>query len=175
MRKYVWLICLLTAILLSGCGRNGQMAEDVNLTEVHGAVKEAYGDDYIPNMLYDSRTISELFGLNEDMYEEIIAEGPMMSFSADTFVAVRAKEGKSDEVREALESYRSYLINDSFQYPTNMIKVQASRVEQRGNYVFFILLGTIPAQAEEQGENAVLQAAREQNKVAVDIIDSFFK
>ena len=57
------------------------------------------------------------------------------------------------------------------QYPMNQIKVQASRVEQVGNYVFFILLGDIPMEVEEKGEDAILAAAKEQAQIAVDAIN----
>ena len=37
----------------------------------------------------------------------------MISAHVDTFIAIKAKEGKGEEVEKALTSYRDYLINDS--------------------------------------------------------------
>ena len=36
------------------------------------------------------------------------------------------------------------------------------------------MLGTPSAEAEMEGEEAALESAREQNQIAVDVIDSFF-
>ena len=33
-----------------------------------------------------------MFGISEDLYEESIAEGPMISVHVDTFLAFKAKE-----------------------------------------------------------------------------------
>ena len=145
--------------------------KDVPVSEIQTAVKEAYGEAYIPSMDYDAQTLESIFGVKEDWYEEFIAQGPMMSAHVDTFVAIKAKEANVQDVVDALNSYREYLVNDSMQYPMNQIKIQASRVEQVGNYVFFILLGEIPTDAEDQGEDKMLEAAKEQAQIAVDAIN----
>lgn len=145
--------------------------KDVPVSEIQTAVKEAYGEAYTPNMDYDAQALESIFGVKADWYEEFIAQGPMMSAHVDTFVAIKAKEANVKDVVDALNSYRDYLVNDSMQYPMNQIKVQASRVEQVGNYVFFILLGEIPMEVEEQGDDAILTAAKEQAQIAVDAIN----
>lgn len=145
--------------------------KDVPVSEIQTAVKEAYGEAYIPGMDYDAQTLESIFGVKEDWYEEFTAQGPMMSAHVDTFVAIKAKEANVQDVVDALNSYREYLVNDSMQYPMNQIKIQASRVEQVGNYVFFILLGEIPTDVEDQSEDKMLEAAKEQSQIAVDAIN----
>ena len=57
----------------------------------------------------------------------------------------------------------------------NISKVQASEVVRHGDYVFFVMLGTASEEAQEQGEEAALQSAQEENKKAVDAINAFFE
>ena len=150
-------------------------AKEVDLDEIHTAVKEAYGDAYIPSMPFDGQMLDQMMGITEDMYENFIAEGPMISAHVDTFVAVKAKEGKGDEVKAALDSYRENLISNTMQYPMNMPKIQASEVYQNGDYVFFVMLGTPTMESEEQGEEAALKSAQENNKIGMDVIAGFFQ
>ena len=76
---------------------------------------------------------------------------------------------------KVLNDLRDYQINDAFQYPANMVKVQASEVVRHGDYVFFVLLGEIPFEAEEQGDDAILEAAKKGVKIGVDTINGFFE
>lgn len=99
----------------------------------------------------------------------------MISVHVDTFVAIRAKEGKGGDVEKLLGDYRTRLVDDSMQYPMNISKVQASEVVRHGDYVFFVMLGTASEEAQEQGEEAALQSAQEENKKAVDAINAFFE
>lgn len=150
-------------------------AKEIDLDEIHTAVKEAYGDAYIPSMPFDGQMLDQMMGVTEDMYESFIAEGPMISAHVDTFVAVKAKEGKGDEVKAALDSYRENLISNTMQYPMNLPKIQASEVYQNGDYVFFVMLGTPTMESEEQGEEAALKSAQENNKIGMDVIAGFFQ
>ncbi|WP_312492525.1 DUF4358 domain-containing protein [Anaerosporobacter sp.] len=177
MKKIVSLVMVgIMAFSLAACSSKKDdqgtgNVKEVPVSEIQTAVKDAYGEAYIPNMDYDAQTLESIFGVKEDWYEEFVAQGPMISAQVDTFVAIKAKEANVQEVVDALNSYRDYLVNDSMQYPMNQIKVQASRVEQVGNYVFFILLGEIPMEVEEQGEDAILATAKEQAQIAVDAIN----
>lgn len=189
MRKAVYVTALvLTAISLTACGgkkgpdngSSGTAAETiqaitVDLEKVHQAVKEVYGEHYIPSAPYDAQALNDMFGVPEDLYEEFIAEGPTISVHVDTFVAVKAKEGKGVEVEKLLSDYRTRLVEDSVQYPMNISKVEASEVVRHGDYVFFVMLGTATDEAQEQGEEAALKSAKEENKKAVDAINAFFE
>lgn len=143
---------------------------DISLDEIHAAVKEAYGEDYLPNQLYDAQTMEDIYGIKEEWVEEEIAEVPMISANVDTFLAVKAKSEYVDQVKEAIESYREILISDTMQYPVNIPKIQASQIEVYGDYLFFIMLGVVPMEVEEQGEEAILEKAKENNQVAVNTI-----
>lgn len=158
----------------SGSASESDREQSVDLKKLHQEVKEVYGDSYIPSFEYDAQSLKDVFGLEEDLYDEFIAEGPMMSVHVDTFLAVKAKEGRAEEVEEILSAYRKNLVENSMQYPMNLSKVQASEVIRHGNYIFFVMLGTASQEAEEQGEEAALESAKAENQKAVDVIDGFF-
>ena len=167
---------------MTGCGAGKAQepaaeqteAVTVDLEEIRQAVQDAYGESYIPSAPYDAETFAALFGITEDMYETYVAEGPMISVHVDTFAAVEAKEGQADAVEQAFADYREAQLTQAAQYPMNLPKIEASQVVRHGNYVFFVMLGTPSAEAEMEGEEAALESAREQNQIAVDVIDSFF-
>lgn len=143
------------------------------LEEVHTAVKNAYGDNYLPNMPMDETALTEMVGVNMENVEEFIAESPMISAQVDTFIAIKAKEGKGEEVEKELNAYRDKLVNDSFQYPMNMPKVNASQVIRKGDYVFFVMLGAIN-DAMDVTEEEAAKFAQEQIQIGVDAIEAVF-
>lgn len=150
-----------------------EQKEDVSLTEIVAAVKKAYGDGYLPNMTIDEDVLAEQYGIKKNMYEEVIAEGPMLSFQIDTFIAVKAKDGKAEAVKAAMEKYKQYLLDESMQYPMNAAKIPATQVYNFGNYVFFSMLVS-PQGEEPESEEAYLEAAKKQNQIAYDTIAKFF-
>ncbi len=134
------------------------------------AVVAELGDDYWPNMEIPPEVLEMNYGLTEDMYEDYMGEMPLMSAHVDTMLVVKAKEGQADAVEEALESYRTNMVENSMQYPMNIGKVQASMVGREGNYVFFVLLGGDVTAAGEKGDEAIIAYCQEQNEKAIDII-----
>lgn len=63
-----------------------------------------------------------------------------------------------------IKKYREELIQDTCQYPMNQLKIQASKVYVKGNYVCFIMLGTISNKQEEQSEDKVIAAYKSRMK-----------
>lgn len=169
--------CILLAgvmLILAGCQKTedkNTAVSDVPMEQIHTAVKEAYGEDYVPNMSYDDEALQNIVGIDPALCEEYIAEAPMISMQVDTFIGIKAKSGKIEDVKKALESYRETLINDTMQYPMNQIKIQASKVVSYGDYAFFIMLGFIAPEEEEQEEAEVLKAYEAQSQKAVDVIE----
>lgn len=141
------------------------------LNDVTDAVKKAYGENYLPSMDLTADDLSSRFGLNSDDYAAAYGQVAMISTQVDTFVAVEAKDGKADAVASALNSYRDDLVNNSMQYPMNIPKVNASRVYQKGNYVFFLMLGAAAPNDVMDDEAASLTFYQQQNDIAVKAID----
>lgn len=180
MKRIVLSFLFIIMVMASACsGKAGDKGtgdkkteyQNISMDEIRDRVAKAYGEDYIPNMPYDAASLKELFGIKEEWYEEYAAEGPMISAQVDTFIGIKAKSGKSDEVEKALKQYREALVADTMQYPSNQVKIQASQVVSYGDYVFFLMLGNIPMKEEEQGEEAMLKAFEEQNGIAIKAIE----
>ena len=140
------------------------------MEDLKAAVVEALDGDYWPDTAMLPDMLEMTFGLTADMYEDYMAEAPMISANVDTLLIVRAKDDKVEAVREALDAYRETQINDTMQYPMNVGKVQASRVETMGSYVVFVQLGGDTTQAAEEGDEAVVAMCQEINDRAVEAI-----
>ena len=180
MKKLICTVLLATSLtMLTACGQSqktptetSSQVKAVNLADIHTAVKEAYGENYIPNMVYDEQMFKDLFGVDKELYDSYIAEGPMMSTHVDTFIAVEAKKGQGEAVEKILKDYQTKLIGDSMQYPMNIAKVQSSQVIRNGDYVFYVMLGAFDEGSEN--EEAALKAAEAETKIGVDVINGFF-
>jgi hypothetical protein len=85
-------------------------------------------------------------------------------------VVVKAKEGQEQAVEDALNAYRNAKVNDTMQYPMNLGKIQASRVERIGSYVCFVQLGADTMEALDQGDEAVIAQCQEVNELVLEII-----
>ena len=108
-------------------------------------------------------------------YSYIIEPAVAMSGCYPNSQRIKAKEGKAGDVAKELEAYRKKQIEEAVQYPMNMTKLEASQVITHGDYVFFVMLGGADMEAEEQGADAALKSAKENNQIAVDVIAGFFK
>ena len=134
------------------------------------AVAEALGENYWPNTAITPEMLEGTFGITSDLYEDYMGEMPMISTNVDTLLIIKAKSDKVDAVEEALNEYRDNLINNTTQYPMNLGKIQASRIERLGDYVCFVQLGADTTAASESGDEAVITQCQEQNELAIEIL-----
>lgn len=145
-------------------------AQESSLMYLRDAIAEALGEDYWPDSVLEPEYVQDLYGLKPDMYEDIFVETPMIGTNVDTLIIVQAKKDRVEDVEKALNTYREGEINNTMQYPMNIGKVQASRIETIDNYVLFIQLGGSSVDAEEEGEEKVMELSREQNEKALEAI-----
>ena len=134
------------------------------------AVTDALGDDYWPDSEIPEEMLNDTYGVSADLYDAYLGESPMISVNVDTLLIIHAKDGKVEDVENALNDYRDHLVNDTMQYPMNLGKIQASRIERIGDYVCFVQLGADTSVAEEQGDEAVITYCQEQNELALEAI-----
>ena len=144
----------------------------VELNDIVTAVKEAYGENYLPSMPYEEAMLSDVFGITMDDVEEWFAEGPMMSAHIDTFIVLKAKEGKVDSLKAELEAYLEQQKNDAMCYPNNLIRIQSGQVLSVGDYAIYMMLGGYDDAATTDEEIAA--HAEEMAKVGVDAINTLF-
>lgn len=137
---------------------------------VKTAVTDVLGENYWPDTAVTPDMLETYFGITSDMYEDYLAEMPMISANVDTLVIIKAKENQVQAVEEALNAYRDTRVNDTMQYPMNVGKIQASRVERIGSYVCFVQLGADTMAETEEDEEAVIARCREVNELVIEII-----
>ncbi len=150
--------------------QQGNYGNSPELQKLKTAVVDVLGENYWPNMTIDTQVLADMYGITEDMYDDYFAEMPMISTNVDTLIIIKAKEGKVSTVEEALNAYRDSMVNSTNQYPMNVGKIQASRIETFDNYVCFVQLGADVTKAMDQGEDVVITQCQEENEKALDAI-----
>ena len=170
-------VCAL-ALGIVGCGTqkdDGETYRVVEMDTIKAAIVEELGDDYFPNMPLDSDMLEGFVGVTSDMYEDFLAEIPMISTNVDTLIVVRAKSDQVDAVEKALNDYRDANVSNTMQYPQNLGKIQASKVERLGDYVIFVQLGGDVMDILDQGDEAVIVHCQEVNDQVIEIIKATVK
>ena len=196
MKKIVTAIVIGGICLLSGCEdqlpkddlvNNGQafemkQAEDdvqagnfpmlnkerfIPLTELKENVKELLGDNYWPEVDLTKEELAQRIGIKEEMYVDFLAERQVLDAHIDTMIIVQAKEAYVGAVEQALEDYRTAIIEENSNHPQNLAKAKASRMETIDNYVCFVLLGADTTAVAEQGEDKIIAFCQEENERAL--------
>lgn len=159
-----FLLGLIVIALLGACSPkeeedDGAIVMDIN--EVYSDVKKEFGDDYLPEKSLNLEEVSELTGIDKDGVIDFIAEVPMINLNVDTFIAIEAETDKAYDIAQSLLAYKKYLEEEAFQYPMNIAKIKASKVERKGDYVFFTMLGA-PNEMEDQDSPEALEFSQKQ-------------
>lgn len=170
----IFLAVTMMVVFVGGCAPKKIEGKVVDLKEVHKAVKDSLGEDYLPNQEMSFEMLENFTGIEESDIETYIAESPMISMNVDTFIAIQAKEGKGDDVESGLENYKKDLVENSMQYPMNMAKVNSAKVVRHEDYVFFLMLGIYDDRLEATEEEQI-EFAKEEIKNIEDIINKFFE
>ena len=131
-------------------GDTAQGAAASGLGMFRDALRDVYGDKYYPDTEMTEEQIREELGLDESLYEEVYAEHTAENERPDTFIAVKAKAGKVDEVKEKLTAYKQRLIDEN-SFDANADKLNAAEVYSEGDYVFFVLLGDVDDGTSSEG------------------------
>lgn len=144
--------------------------KELSLQEIHEQIKEAYGENYLPSISYDSQILETIYGVKPEWVEEFVAEGPAMSAHVDTFIGIKATEGNVNLVKEALDNYKQVSIEAGMNYPMNIAKVEQAEVYQIGDYVFYLLLGAYYDGEDENEEPAFYQ---KQIQIGLDVLKQY--
>ncbi len=177
MKKW-WLTVGITVCFLTGCSKTDTSAvdmeagyrDDVSPQTLVEAVASELGDDYWANAELSPEFLDDWYGIPDDMYEEYYGQTPMISANVDALIVVKAEEGKLTDVQDAFDTYRESMVQDTFQYPINIPKIQASEIRTFGNYVCFVQLGADMNGIEDDDE-AAIKACQEMNGRALSVIE----
>ena len=188
-------ICVLVAVVLSGCGEGEIFDSNTNSVENTKRVTEnadeygEYSDAYLPmeeikeaviNILGENYwpdrqlTVGELnaeTGIGEEMYDDFLAEKLNAETDIDMMIIVKAKAEYLTEIETMMNAYRDALIVKYADRPQELGKVQASRIEVVDRYVCYVQLGADTSEAAEKGDEEVLAVCQQENERAVDIIE----
>ena len=165
-----WTITAVLVLLLAvsiGCGKTdgGDFTIDAALSEVVQGVSEALGDAYVRMPVeLDEAALTELLGLTQEDVEDYAGHFSMTMTSADCFIAIKAREGREEAVRGALEQRRAQVERMFEKYlPEPLQTAKAGQVVQRGRYVFLIMLG-----GKENGPQSDIAKAQ-------TVVDGYFQ
>lgn len=143
----------------------------VTLTELKDGVKELMGDQYWPEVDLTGEELEAKTGITEDMYVDFLAERQVLDSHIDTMIIIQAKEAQVGAVEQALERYRSNLIEENKEHPQNLCKAQASRMETIENYVCFVQLGADTTVVADKGEDEIIAYCQEENERALYVLE----
>ena len=143
----------------------------VTLIQLKDSVKELLGDKYWPEVDLTKEELEQRTGITEDMYVDFLAEKQVLDAHIDTMIIIHAKEAHVGEVEQALEKYRADIIEQNKNYPQNLCKAKASRMETIEDYVCFVQLGADTTIVADKGEDAMIAYCQEENERALYVLE----
>ena len=105
------------------------------------------------------------------MYVDFLAEKQSLDSHIDTMIIIHAKEDYVEAVEQAMEKYRSKIIEENYKYPQNLGKARASRMEIIDDYVCFVQLGADTTAVADKGSDAVTAYCLEENERALYVLE----
>lgn len=141
------------------------------LPELEKEVKNLLGDNYWPEVNMSETELEKLTGITEDMYVDFLAEKQILDAHIDTLIIIHAKEDYVGTIEQAMETYRSALIEQNKNYPQNLSKARASRIETINDYICFVQLGADTTSLADKGQEAVMAHCLEENEKALYVLE----
>lgn len=143
----------------SGSSSTPTVTTTYTSTEIFDAIDKAFADKYpdiggvissMPTDL-DETAMKEKMGITTDMVEDYKGQIAGIMNNCDMLVVVKAKDGKVEDVKKALEKAKEDQIAQFETYPVmgNDKRLEASKVLVEGNYVALVMVGIMPEGAEE--------------------------
>lgn len=144
MKKIVKILSgILVCASLVSCGAKGPaLKEGLTAKDVVAKVEEK-APIQMP-MELDEATIKDLTTLNLDDVEEYAIKKAMIMNSADVIAVVKAKDGKVESVKEALQKMLD-TEKDNAYLPEQKDKVESAVLTEKGNYVILLINADIPS------------------------------
>lgn len=157
---------------IAGGAGNADKNSERSAQGLRDAIAKAYGDNYLPNQTLDADTLESEFGLKKDMYDEVVAEAPVIGFHPDRLVIVKSAKGREADVKRTLEDTLIVMKEQQMQYPINVAKVNAGRVLEKDGYYCFMILGDTDDTSENDDDAA--KFAEEQINIGVKAFNDYF-
>lgn len=153
---------ILTSFLVACTAKEDELEANVlEIKPIHEAIKEDFGDDYLPDTSLSLEELVELTGVEKDSIDEFIAEVSKDENTVDTFIVINAKRDTSYDAAQKFLRYKEKLDEEALNYPGNIAKIKASKVVRKGDTVFFIMLGKPNTIEDQESEEALKFYQRE--------------
>lgn len=141
------------------------------LPELKDKVEDLLGDAYWPEVNLSAGELESLTGIDADMYVDFLAEKQVMDAHIDMLIVIHAKEDYVGQIEQAIENYRSSIIEANKNHPQNLAKAQASRMETIDDYVCFVQLGADTTPYADRGKDVVEAHCLEENERALYVLE----
>ena len=152
--KQIISLCLAVLLLLSAaaCGSKEPAAptlkEGVTLQDLMDTLSEEYG--FAMPAPLDDMILSDLLDIDPGDVEEYAGYITMVNVSSDNLIAVKAKEGKAEDIQKKLEARRDFEVSSFEMYLQDQYdKAQAGKVFAVGDYVFLVMIAKDTANAAD--------------------------
>ena len=152
--KRIISLCLAVLLLLSAaaCGSKEPAAhtlkEGVTLQDLMDTLSEEYG--FAMPAPLDDMILSDLLDIDPGDVEEYAGYITMVNVSSDNLIAVKAKEGKAEDIQKKLEARRDFEVSSFEMYLQDQYdKAQAGKVFAVGDYVFLVMIAKDTANAAD--------------------------
>ncbi len=125
-------------------GYRANFAENTYELNIPGLENPTEEDLGMPVSEYIAMELENLYGIQSAWVDEFVMKKAASMTNVDTLIIVKPTEGNGENVLNALTAYHDFLANDAFQYPINLPKIRNAKAFAQGDYVFFVMLGTLP-------------------------------
>ena len=156
--KVMGILCL--SAVLYACGSSAQTPsatmEMKSGESVHSVVTRINDEIGIAMPAdVDDTALKEVFYVNPADVEAYAGKFAMVMTSSDNVVAVKAKEGKAEDVASALERRLEDVKNSFEQYlPEQFAKAEKGAVIRKGDYVFLLIVGQLDDTIDQDYDKA---------------------
>lgn len=175
-KRMVWnTVAALAIIMIAGAIVYKWKSDNTSLLDqAHDAIKETYGDFYIPNKEISLDALVFDYGLPMTDAEDFIAESAMMTSNVDLFIGIKAHKGKGEAFANALEALKTQLVFNNRTNASRLAKIKASEVYRFGDYVFFMVLGQ-NTDTIISDEASYMDVAMKESEKGITILGHLFK
>lgn len=151
----------------------GYQGEDrfYTLPQLKDKVEDLLGEAYWPEVSLSAEDLENLTGISADMYVDFLAERQILDAHIDMLIVIHAKEDYVGEIEQAIENYRSSIIEANTNHPQNLAKAEASRMETIDDYICFVQLGADTTPYADKGSDAVEAHCLEENERALYVLE----
>lgn len=133
--------------------------------EIEAAIAKALGDGYLctADVPDEEMGLSCIGWLDLTKVDEYVVKQPTI-YAQDAVGIVKCKEGYADEAAKILNDRFAQSISYIRQYPSDVAKVEGTRIYRVGDILMYITAGA-PTTAEMSDEDAAKLAASEYEKI----------